>query len=214
MSRERDKHAIYRDAQLGSTLGFGEQPAVAVVDLQVGFTDPARCPLAGDLTETIAATNRVLAAAHRAGAPVVFTVVGYDTPEARDGGLWPGKMPGLRLLQLGGDLTKLDPRLEREPADLLLVKKYASAFAGTPLAATLAAWRVDTLIVVGCTTSGCVRATVVDAITAGFRPIVAEEAVGDRAREPHQANLFDMASKYADVVPVETVIEYLRKQKR
>jgi maleamate amidohydrolase len=93
------------------------------------------------------------------------------------------------------------------------VKKYASAFFGTPLAATLVARGVDTLMVTGCTTSGCVRATVVDAISHGFRPIIPQEAVGDRAQEPHEANLFDMDSKYGDVVPLSEALAYLEDLK-
>jgi len=96
----------------------------------------------------------------------------------------------------------------------LLVKKYASAFLGTPLASTLVARGVDTVVVTGCTTSGCVRATVVDALSYGFRPIIPEEAVGDRAQEPHDANLFDMDSKYGDVVPLSDALAYLQETKR
>ena len=204
-----DKHAIYRQARIGHPIGFGTRPAVVAVDLQIGFTDPTRSPLAGDLGAEIAAANRVISAARRAGAPVFFTVVGYASSTSPDAGLWPEKMPNLRLLLLDGELTELDPRIERAPGDVVLVKKYASAFTGTPLAAALTASGIDTLIIVGCTTSGCVRATVVDAIGAGFRPIVPAEAVGDRAREPHEANLFDMSSKYADVLPVDEVVAYL-----
>ena len=102
--------------------------------------------------------------------PIVFTVVGYDPKVPGDGGLWPEKAPSLLELKLGSDLVELDPHIRRAPEDLLLIKKYASAFLGTPLSATLVTRGVDTLIVTGCTTSGCVRASVVDALSHGFRP--------------------------------------------
>jgi nicotinamidase-related amidase len=105
--------------------------------------------------------------------------------------------------------VELDPRLNRQPEELVIVKKYASGFFGTYLASTLTMKTVDTLIVTGCTTSGCVRATVMDALAHGFRPIVPLEAVGDRAQAPHEANLFDIGSKYGDVVSVSEVLEYL-----
>lgn len=209
MSQQEDKHTIYQRAQLGHTLGYGRRPAVAVVDLQIGFTAPERSPLAGNLDAEVAATNTIIAAARKKNVPVIFTVVGYDSNRQDDAGLWPEKAPSLRLLTVGSELVELDPRLDRRPADLVIVKKYASAFFGTYLASTLTMKGVDTLIVTGCTTSGCVRATVMDALAHGFRPIVPLEAVGDRAREPHEANLFDIGAKYGDVVPLSDVIRYL-----
>jgi nicotinamidase-related amidase len=140
--------------------------------------------------------------------------VGYDPKIPGDGGLWPEKAPSLLELKLGSELVELDPRIKRQPEDVMLVKKYASAFLGTPLAATLVSRGVDTVVVTGCTTSGCVRATVIDAISHGFRPIIPEETVGDRAQEPHDANLFDMDSKYGDVVPLSDAIAYLKEARR
>jgi maleamate amidohydrolase len=208
MPQPEDKHAIYQRAQLGHKLGYGQRPAVAVIDFQLGFTAPERSPLAGNLDAEVAATNRVIAAARQKNVPVIFTVVGYDPHRQDDAGLWPEKAPSLRLLTLGSELVELDPRLNHKPEDLVIVKKYASGFFGTYLASTLTMKGVDTLIVTGCTTSGCVRATVMDALAHGFRPIIPLEAVGDRAQEPHEANLFDIGSKYGDVVPVSEVIEY------
>ncbi|MCS6924934.1 MAG: isochorismatase family protein [Candidatus Binatia bacterium] len=210
MSQPEDKHLIYQRAQLGHPLGYGKHPAVAVIDLQIGFTVPERSPLAGNLDSVVAATNMLIAAARKKHRPVIFTVVGYDPHRQDDAGLWPQKAPSLRLLTLGSELVELDPRLDRHPTDLVIVKKYASAFFGTYLASTLTMKGIDTLIVTGCTTSGCVRATVMDALAHGFRPIVPLEAVGDRAREPHEANLFDIGSKYGDVVPLSEVIHYLK----
>jgi nicotinamidase-related amidase len=209
MPPNEDKHAIYERAQLGHTLGFGKKPAVIVVDFQLGFTAPEQSPLAGNLDAEVKATNDLIAAARKKNVPIIFTVVGYDPHRQDDAGLWPEKAPSLRLLKLGSDLVELDPRLKREPGDLVIVKKYASGFFGTYLASTLTMQSVDTAIVTGCTTSGCVRATVMDALAHGFRPIVPLECVGDRAQEPHEANLFDISSKYGDVLPLQEVLEYL-----
>ncbi len=205
----QDKHAIYERAQMGHTLGYGKKPAIVVVDFQLGFTAPEQSPLAGNLDAEVAATNEIIAAARKKGVPVIFTVVGYDPHRQADAGLWPEKVPSLRLLTLGSDLVELDPRLDRQDEDLVIVKKYASGFFGTYLASTLTMNGVDTLIVTGCTTSGCVRATVMDALANGFRPIVPIEAIGDRAQEPHEANVFDIGAKYGDVVQTSEVVTYL-----
>ena len=211
MAQTEDKNAIYEHAQLGHTLGFGKKPALIVVDFQLGFTVPEQSPLAGNLDAEVAATNELIAVARKKDIPVIFTVVGYDPHRQDDAGLWPEKAPSLRMLTIGSDLVKLDPRLDQEPGDLVITKKYASGFFGTYLASTLTMHSVDTAIVTGCTTSGCVRATVMDALANGFRPIVPIECVGDRAQEPHQANLFDIGAKYGDVMPLEEVLAYLEQ---
>ncbi len=209
-----DKRSIYKRSGLGHRIGYGKRPALIVVDMQIGFTAPEKSPLAGNLDSQVHAINQLLAAARESKVPVAFTVVGYDPKIPGDGGLWPEKAPSLLELKLGSELVELDPRIKREPEDLMLVKKYASAFLGTPLSATLVSRGVDTVVVTGCTTSGCVRATVNDALSHGFRPIIPEEAVGDRAQEPHEANLFDMDSKYGDVVPLADAIAYLKESNR
>lgn len=211
MAQKQDKHAIYQHAQLGHKLGYGKRPAIIVVDFQIGFTAPERSPLAGNLDAEVAATNTLITAARKKQVPVIFTVVGYDPHRQDDAGLWPEKAPSLRLLTLGSELVDLDPRLNRAPEDLVIVKKYASGFFGTYLASTLTMKAVDTVVVTGCTTSGCVRATVMDALAHGFRPIIPAEAVGDRAQEPHEANLFDIGSKYGDVVSTQEVIDYFNR---
>ena len=211
MAQTEDKQAIYEHAQLGHRLGFGKKPALIVVDFQLGFTVPEQSPLAGNLDVEVAATNELIAAARKKNIPVIFTVVGYDPHRQDDAGLWPEKAPSLRMLTIGSDLVKLDPRLNHEPGDLVITKKYASGFFGTYLASTLTMQSVDTAIVTGCTTSGCVRATVMDALANGFRPIVPIECVGDRAQEPHQANLFDIGAKYGDVMPLQEVLAYLEQ---
>ena len=182
-----------------------------VVDFQLGFTAPEQSPLAGNLDAELAATNRLIAAARTKDVAVIFTVVGYDPHRQDDAGLWPHKVPSPRLLTLGNTLVELDPRLDRQDHDLVIVKKYASGFFGTYLASTLAMKAVDTLVVTGCTTGGCVRATVMDALAHGFRPIVPSEAVGDRAQEPHDANVFDIGAKYGDVVHAGDALDYLER---
>jgi maleamate amidohydrolase len=209
-----DKRAIYQRSGLGHRIGYGKHPALLVIDMQLGFTAPEKSPLAGNLETQVASINRLIRVARKNGIPIVFTVVAYDPKVPGDGGLWPQKAPTLLDLKVGSELVELDPRLQHEPEDLLLVKKYASAFLGTPLAPTLVSRGVDTVVVTGCTTSGCVRATVVDAISYGFRPIIPEEGVGDRAQDPHDANLFDMDSKYGDVVPLSDALAYLEETKR
>jgi nicotinamidase-related amidase len=136
--------------------------------------------------------------------------VTYDEPDIQDAGIWALKQKGARTLTAGSEAVKVDPRLDRRPADLLLVKKYASCFFGTDLVPRLNARRIDTLILTGCTTSGCVRATAVDAVQNGFRPMVVREAVGDRSVAAHEQSLFDLNAKYADVVSLDETLQYLK----
>jgi len=205
------KEEILRRSGFGNRIGFGARPALLVIDMQVGFTNPEKSPLAGMLSSQIGAIGELLPLMRRGRWPVIFTAVGYNPNGQADAGLWARKVPSLRVLKLGSDLIDIDPRLPVEPADVVITKQYASAFFATHLASTLTALGVDTLIVTGCTTSGCVRASVVDAMSHGFRPIVVVEGVGDRAIEPHEANLFDIDNKYGDVVSLEETIEYLKK---
>jgi nicotinamidase-related amidase len=191
----------------GGRVGFGSRPAVLVVDLIRGFTDE-RCPLASDLDAQVQNTRRILEAAREAGAPVVMSTVTYDEALA-EAGLWARKVPNNEWLVEGSEWVQVDERLGREPGDMLLVKKYASCFFGTDLMSRLASRGVDTLIVTGCTTSGCVRASAVDACSYGLHTIVVEDAVGDRAPLSHLTCLFDMDAKYADVVTTDTVVGYL-----
>jgi Amidases related to nicotinamidase len=194
---------------LGGRVGFGQRPAIVVVDLITGFTD-SRSPLAGDMDAQVEATNTVLGSAREQDVPIIFTTVSYDA-DLQEAGLWIRKIPSNNWLVEGSEWTELDERLGRKPNEMLLVKKYASCFFGTDLIARLQAKRVDTVIIVGCTTSGCVRATAVDACSYGFHTIVVEEAVGDRAKLPHLASLFDIDAKYGDVVSVQEADGYLRE---
>jgi nicotinamidase-related amidase len=139
---------------------------------------------------------------------VVFTTIGFE-PNRKDGALWLQKVPSLGDLEIGGRWVDIDPRLERREDETVVVKKGASAFFGTNLTAVLVSQGVDTVILCGATTSGCIRATAIDLLQNGFPALVPRECVGDRAQAPHEANLFDIQAKYADVVSAEDANGYL-----
>jgi nicotinamidase-related amidase len=202
----------FREKGLGGRVAFGERPALLIVDMINGFTDP-RSPLAGELDPQITAIRELLGPARAAGIPVIFSTVAYD-PELQEAGLWIRKIPANSTLVEGSEWVEIDHRLDPRPAETRLVKKYASCFFGTDLAARLVSRRVDTLLITGCTTSGCVRATAVDACSYGFHTIVVEEAVGDRAQLPHLASLFDIDAKYGDVVPLPDAVSYLEARQQ
>jgi nicotinamidase-related amidase len=204
-THDDEQARFFRERGFGLPTGFGERPAILVIDIMKAFTDPSN-PLGSDLSTQIAATNRVLDAAHAAGAPVFFSLVAYDEPNCADAGIWGEKMTGLHGLVAGSPAVALDERLHREPHDAVFVKKYASCFFGTDLVSRLTARRIDTLVITGCTTSGCVRASAVDGIQYGFRPIVVREAVGDRSKPAHDQSLFDIQAKYGDVMNVDAVV--------
>jgi maleamate amidohydrolase len=206
MSEEQTRIA-YEKAQLGGAIVLGAAPAVLVVDLTCGFTDP-ECRLGSDLTPAVEATKRLLDAARAKGAPVVFTSIAFDG-SGKDAGIWTQKIPALEDLRLGGRWAEIDPRLERRDDEPVVLKKGASAFFGTNLSAILTALRVDSVLLCGATTSGCVRATAVDLLQHGFPTIVPRECVGDRAQGPHEANLVDIQAKYADVVALGRALAYL-----
>ncbi|MEF8875126.1 MAG: isochorismatase family protein [Haloarculaceae archaeon] len=205
-----DKEAIYERAGMDNRVGYGDAPALVVVDLQRAFTDP-ESPIGGDLDAVVERSNALVSAAHDAAVPVVFTRIVTKHEDMRDLGVWGEKVPSLRMLQAGADCVALDPRLDAGPDDHVLDKRQASAFHGTELDSMLTGLGVDTVVLAGATTSGCVRATAVDACSHGFYTVVPEGAVGDRAAEPHEANLFDIDAKYGDVRPVEEVRAYLRR---
>ena len=205
---DEEARRIYAEARLGESVTMGSRPAVLVVDFSCGFTDP-ECALGSDLAAEVEATRRLLDAAREKGLPVIFTTIGFE-PSLKDGGLWLQKVPSLGDLQLGGRGVEIDPRLERRPEETLIVKKGASAFFGTNLAAVLISQRVDSVIMCGATTSGCIRATAIDLLQHGFPTLVPRECVGDRAQAPHEANLFDIQAKYGDVIELADALDYLR----
>ena len=183
----------------GARQGAGARPALVVVDLVNGFTDP-ESPLWCDADAAVAATARLLDAARSSGAPVAFTTVEYDEAGARVARAFLAKIPALRVLAPGTHWPAVDARIAPRAGEPVLAKLFASAFFGTPLAAMLAAHGADTVIVTGAATSGCVRATAVDALQHGYRVVVPREAVADRQAGPHEAALFDIDAKYGDVV--------------
>ena len=199
--------AVYAKAGLGQAVTLGDRPAVLVIDFSCGFTDP-ECALGSDLTSEVAATKRLLDAARAKELPVIFTTIGFDA-SLKDGGLWMQKVPALAVLQMGGRWMDIDPRLEPRADETVIVKKGASGFFGTNLASVLVSQGVDSVILCGATTSGCIRATAVDLLQYGWPTLVPRECVGDRAQAPHDANLFDIQAKYADVVSVEDALAYL-----
>ena len=200
---------FFRQRGFGLRIGFGERPALLVIDMVKAFTDPAMM-LGADLDAQVAAISPLLGVAHERGIPVIFSTVMYHEADFRDAGIWALKQKGVVTLKAGTDGVAVDPRLDMREGDGLLVKKYASCFFGTDLVARLVSRQVDTLIITGCTTSGCVRATAVDAVQTGFRPMVVREAVGDRSAAAHAQSLFDLDAKYADVVSLDETLTYLR----
>jgi maleamate amidohydrolase len=202
-----DTREVYERARLGGSLEPGKSPAVLVVDFSRGFTDPA-CSLGADLTPEVAATRRLLDAARERSLPVIFTTIGFEA-NLKDGSLWLKKAPALAELQVGGKWVEIDERLGRRRDETVILKKGASAFFGTNLPSILVSQGVDTVLLCGATTSGCIRATAVDLLQYGYPTLVPQECVGDRARAPHEANLVDIQAKYADVVPLESVLRYV-----
>ncbi len=198
---------VYRRA--GFTGGFflGRRPALLVVDLSVGFTDPTS-PLGCDAAAVVNRTAALLEVARRRDVMVVFTTIAFDEG-TRGATAWVRKAPSLAGLEVGSRWVELDPRLGRRPDEPVVVKGGASAFFGTSLHAMLTSRRIDTVLTLGASTSGCVRASVVDAVQHGYDTFVVTDCCADRAVGPHEANLFDMTAKYADAMTAEDVMGYL-----
>ena len=194
---------IYKQQGFAQTIGMGQAPALVIVDFVIGFTDPAHFG-GGNIGPAITRTRDLLALARVRHWPVAHTRVVYADDGSNCGG-FTRKVPALRRLTETSELSQIVPELTPVAGELVLRKHNASAFFGTELAGWLASRRVDTLLVAGCTTSGCVRATVIDSCSYSFRTIVVEDCVGDRALGPHEANLFDMKQKYADVISVAEI---------
>ena len=188
-------------------LPFGQRPALLIVDFVMAYLDPAS-PLYAGVEDALASNERLLAAARRAQIPVLFTNVVY-TPGGADGGVFYRKVPALRLFDRGSPLGAFPASLQPQDGELVISKQYASSFFGTHLAATLTAKGIDTLLITGLSTSGCVRATALDACQHGFLPFVVREACGDRHPGPHEANLFDLQAKYAEVISEAEAIRHL-----
>lgn len=191
----------------GGKLGFGTRPALILIDLVLGYFD-RDCDLWADCDAALASAIRLRDAARAAGVPVIYTNVVYH-PKALDGGRFYQKALPLRHFLRGSKWGEWAPGLTPSDNELVISKQYASVFFGTSLASTLTTWGIDTVILTGVSTSGCVRASCVDANSHGFIPIIPREAVGDRHPAPHEANLFDMNAKYGDVVSEAETLTYL-----
>jgi maleamate amidohydrolase len=193
-----DLDTDYAHAGFNGKLSFGKKAALLIVDVVVAYLDKAS-PLYAGVESALASNERLAKAARAAGIPVVFTNVSFQAG-GLDGGVFFRKVPALKAFMAGSPLGAFPPTLQPEPGELIVTKQYASAFFGTSLAATLHAMGVDTVMVTGFSTSGCVRASALDALQYGFIPFVIADACGDRDPRPHEANLFDLQAKYAEVV--------------
>jgi maleamate amidohydrolase len=207
MSLSGDLDRNYAQGGFSGRLDYGRRPALVVVDAAVAYLEPDS-PLYAGVEDVIESIKRVLAVARASAVPVYFTEVRFQAGEA-DGGLFYRKVPALSCFDAGSELGRLADGLEPAAGEVLITKQYPSAFFGTALASSLTVRGVDTLIVTGLTTSGCIRATAVDAMQHGFVPVVVREAVGDRHPGPHEANLFDLQAKYAEVVSEHDVAAWL-----
>lgn len=197
----------YAGAGFSGRLGWGTRPALIVIDVCRAYVDP-ESPLYAGVEEAVESSARLVDAARVGEHPVVFTRVEFE-PGGADGGMFFRKVPALRCFERGNPLAEFLDRPAPADGEVVVTKQYASAFFGTSLAATLTSWGIDTTVICGLSTSGCVRATGIDAVQHGFRPMVVADACGDRADAPHDANLFDLGAKYADVVDEAEAVRHL-----
>lgn len=208
---EMSREEIYEKGLMANDnrCGFGDWPAIVVIDLQYGETDP-QYPMGSDLSGVIENTNELVAVAHEKNVQVIWTRVVYKHDDAIDAGIWTEKMPALAEWIEGRREVEMDDRLHIAEEDHILNKRHASCFHETELNSMLNAQDVDTVIVTGCSTSACVRETAADASAYGYHSIVPETCVGDRSEVQHEAHIFDINAKFADVEPTARVKDYLR----
>jgi nicotinamidase-related amidase len=204
----RDVREFLENRGFGRSVAPGTRPAIVVVDLSKAFTDP-ESPVGGNLDGVVAGTATILAAARTKAIPIFFTTQAF-MPDMSDAGVMYLKQPALELLKLGTEAVEIDPRIAPLSDEPLIVKKAASAFFGTPLSSLLVQRDVDTLILTGCSTSGCIRATATDAYSYNYRILVPHDCVGDRTPQAHEANLFDIQVKMGEVVSSREVLTYLK----
>lgn len=213
MSREKsvpgaeDILRFYDARGYRNAVGPGQRPAIVVIDFSNAFTRGASQFPGGDFATETAQTRRLLAVARELGLPVFFTTIAYADPE-KESGLWGKKVPWLSRCKLGSDAVAIDTVLEPRPDEPIIVKKFPSAFFETDLQDRLHALGVDTIVLAGCTTSVCVRATAVDSMQRNFHTLVAAEAVGDFDPALHAVHLRDIDARYADVMSVDNLIAY------
>lgn len=191
----------YKSKGFASRSGFGRRPGLLIVDFINGFTDPSS-PLGGNFDSQLAVTNQLLEVFRRDALPIAFTLVEYEH-DYSDAGVFIEKVPSLGILKKGSPMCDVDDRIKPLLGEYIVSKRYASSFFGTNLDTWYRNNGVDTCVIVGCTTSGCVRASAVDSLQYGYRTIVVREGCGDRADGPHEANLFDIDAKYGDVISID-----------
>ncbi|MCH8202377.1 MAG: isochorismatase family protein [Proteobacteria bacterium] len=208
--RTSDLDADYTEAGFGNRIGFGERPVLNIVDLTMAYLDPAS-PLYAGVEAELAVAKGLVEEARKHNIPVIFSRVEYE-PGGADGGHFYKKVASLKVFDRGSPLGNFPETLQPGPDDLVITKQYASNFFGTGLAERLREMGCDTLVIAGVTTSGCVRATALDALQNGFVPIVVADACGDRDERVQAANLFDLGAKYADVVTSDEVLAYFRSR--
>jgi len=197
----------YRTRGIGAESGLGVRPALIVIDMATAFTDPSY-NVGVDLSDEIGQIQRLLPVFRARGLPVVFTTTMYHANLA-DGGRFIEKIPAVAELIEGTEGVEVNPIFSRDANDVVVVKKFPSSFQSTHLAAYLTSQQVDSVVLVGMSTSGCVRAAAIDAVSSGFKTLVVQDAVGDRHPGIHWANLFDIHTKFADVVSTDDIIELL-----
>ncbi|MDA9491881.1 N-carbamoylsarcosine amidohydrolase [Bradyrhizobium sp. CCBAU 11361] len=193
----------------GARIGFGAKPALLVIDFMKAYTTPGAPLFAEGVVEAVVHSRTLLETARELKVPIVHTRILYQASGCIDGGVWVRKSPVMTALVPGNPLAEFCEGVEPRANEVVVTKQYASAFFGTSLAATLHAQGIDTVVLAGCSTSGCVRASAVDAVQHGFRTIVVRECVGDRHPGPHDANLFDIDAKYGDVVGLSEAMKNL-----
>jgi maleamate amidohydrolase len=208
MPQEDDDLAANYVGAFDGRLSFGKRPALLIVDFVMAYLDKSS-PLYAHVEDALESNIRLLAAARAARIPVIFTNVVYEKDGA-DGGLFYKKIPSLRVFVKGSPYGAFPPSLQPLDGERIISKQFASAFFGTALTDILTTAAIDTLLITGLSTSGCVRATAMDALQSGFAPFVVSDACGDRHSAPHDANLFDLQAKYAEVVSEGEAIEFLR----
>jgi len=204
-----EKEEIYEKSKLGGRAGFGKRPVVFVIDMQKGFTQPD-APGGGGMDSTVEAVNELIDAAREKNVKVFFFRVGYRK-DGIDLGVFGHKAFVLREFTRDSRFYELDDRLKIKDEDVVMEKHWSSAFFGTHLVQSLITMHIDTVIITGCTTAGCVNCTVIDSCSYGFRTVVVEEGVADRSEETHNMFLFNMGNKYADVIKLKEVIEAINK---
>lgn len=198
---------LYEEKGFARRSGYGKHPALLIIDMTKGFTDPAS-PMGSEVTSQIEAIQALLKEFRAQGLPIFYTVNLHD-PDDPGGRLFVAKIPAIAMLAPGSESVEVDERIAPLAGERVLEKKVPSAFIGTGLEEDLKQLGVDTIFVTGVSTSACVRASTIDSMSRGYHPIVIRDAVGDRAAGPHENNLFDIDAKFGDVVSLKESLDYL-----